>query len=107
MKQSVPHDLSLDLARQAAVAALADYAARFPAANIRATWSGPYAATVALTVKGFTLQPRVAIRAGAIDVDVDIPLLARPFEGKARARIERELAMWVERARTGQRGAAV
>lgn len=102
MKQTIAHDLPVDLARQAATAALAYYAGRFPQANIRADWRGPHEAQVSMTIKGFTLKPRIAIRLGAIDVDVEIPLLARPFEGRARARIERELAMWVDKARRGE-----
>ena len=59
-------------------------------------------AIVTFSIRGFNLKPRIRIRPGAIDVEMDIPLLARPFEGKARARIERELALWIDKARRGE-----
>ena len=57
---------------------------------------------MAFSIKGCHLKPRIRLRPGAIDVEIDIPFLARPFEGKARARIERELALWIDKARRGE-----
>lgn len=101
MKQTVPHDLQMDLARQAANAALTDFQRRFPHAHITPQWLSPDEAIVAFSLRGFRLNPRIRLRAGAIDVEMDIPFLARPFESRARARIERELAVWLDKARRG------
>ncbi len=99
MKQTIAHDLSMELARQAANAALADFQRRFPHAHITPEWLSADEAIVAFSIRGFHLNPRIRLRPGAIDVEMDIPFLARPFEGRARARIERELALWLDRAR--------
>ena len=101
LKQTISHDLAPDLARQAASAALAHFQARFPSSHITPQWLGADEAIVALSIKGFHLKPRIRLRAGAIDVEIDIPFLARPFEARARARIERELAVWIDKARRG------
>lgn len=102
MKQTITHDLDQELARKAANAALKQYQTRFPTAQIHAQWQGPDQAVVEMKLRGFTLKPRISLRPHAIDVEIDIPLLARPFEGKARALIERELAVWLQRAKNGE-----
>ncbi len=102
MKQTIAHDLAPDLARRAAAAALAHFQARFPTSHITPDWLSPDEAVVAFTIKGFHLKPRIRLRPGLIDVEIDIPFLARPFEARARARIERELALWIDKARRGE-----
>lgn len=92
----------MELARQAAQAALLHYQSRFPNAHISPQWRGFDEAVVGLTLRGFQLKPRICLRPGAIDVELDIPFLARPFEARARLRIERELALWLDRARRGE-----
>ncbi len=102
MKQTVAHDLSMDLARLAARAALKHFKERFPHAHITPQWLSPDEAIISFAIRGFHLTPRIHLRPGAIQVEMDIPFLARPFETKARARIERELAFWIEKARRGE-----
>ncbi len=102
MKQTIAHDLSTDLARQAANAALAHFQQRFPASQITPQWLSADEAIIVFSLRGFHLKPRIRLRPGAIDVEMDIPFLARPFEARARARIERELALWIDKARRGE-----
>ena len=102
MKQTIAHDLSMELARLAARSALAHYQTRFAHAHITPAWHGPDEAVVTFSLRGFHLKPRIHLRAGAIEVEMDVPFLARPFETRARARIERELALWLDKARRGE-----
>ncbi len=107
MKQTVAHDLPADLARQAANAALAHFQQRFPASQITPRWLSADEAIIQFSLRGFQLKPRIRLRPGSIEVEMDIPLLARPFEARARARIERELALWLDKARRGELTATV
>lgn len=102
MKQTIAHDLPTELARTAAKAALAYYQQRHPNAHITPQWHGLDEAVVTFSLRGFHLKPRIRLRPGAIDVELEIPFLARPFEARARARIESELALWLDRARRGE-----
>ena len=102
MKHTVAHDLAPELARRAALAALTHFQHRFPNAHIAPKWLSPDEAIVALSVRGFHLKPRIRLRPGAIDVEMEIPFLARPFEARARERIERELVVWIEKAQRGE-----
>jgi hypothetical protein len=102
VKQTIAHDLPMELARLAARAALAHYQARFAHAHITPEWHGADEAVVNFSLRGFHLKPRIRLRPGAIDVEMDVPFLARPFESRARARIGRELALWLEKAKRGE-----
>ena len=55
MKHSVPHDLSLDLARKATDAALQAYRARFPEYDPQVKWTSERTAEVTFRALGKTL----------------------------------------------------
>lgn len=101
MKHSVPHDLGAEKAKQAAEAALASYSEKFAKYEPRVKWATPTHADIAFTVKGMALKGALDVLPTAIELDLDVPFLLRPFKGQAIAVIEGEIKEWIGKARTG------
>jgi hypothetical protein len=101
MKHSVPHDIGKDLAKKATLAAFAAYQERFAKYNPTADWNGDRA-QISFTAKGITLKGSLDVTATAIDIDIDVPFLLRPFKSVAQDAVEREITRWVDKAKRGE-----
>lgn len=101
MKHSIPHDLSHEQARDATRHALESYRARFAEYKPTGAWLSPDRATVQFTVAGKTLSGTVDVLPKHIDLELDVPLIFRPFRSVAIKVIEDEIREWIARARTG------
>jgi hypothetical protein len=104
MKHTVPHDLPFELARKAADAALQNYKARFPEYDPQVTWNNERTAEVALKAKGISLKGVFEILPDAVAMDMEVPLLLRPFKQKALDVIEEQIREWITKAKNGQLG---
>lgn len=104
MKHSVSHDLSFDLAKTAVVRALDSYRARFAEYEPTLRWTSDKDAEVSFAVKGMEIKGAFSVESDRIDMEIDVPLLMRPFRQKALDVIEREVGKWVEKARNGELG---
>lgn len=101
MKHLVPHDLPIELARKAADHALQSYRERFPHFEPQVTWTDDKTAQVALKAKGICLTGVFQILPDAVSIDMDVPLLLRPFRAKAMQVIERQICEWIAKAKAG------
>jgi len=104
MKHSIPHDLGFDLAKKATEKAFDGYRARFADFEPTSTWISNERAEVAFKAKGVRLAGAVTVRANAIDLELDVPFLFKPFQGKAMSVIEGQIQEWVGRAKAGELG---
>lgn len=102
VKHTIEHPLSIDLAKKATEKAFESYAERFAKYNPTADWTGPHAADVGFEVKGVKLGGSIVLREGAIDLDMKVPFVFKPFRSKALDVIEREIKEWIERAKEGE-----
>lgn len=102
MDHVVAHDLGRDLAKKATIAAIDTYVKRFEQYNPRTTWTGDYQATVALRVKGIHLEGRMDIRDAEIAMNLDVPFVLRPFRARALSIIDREIGVWMAKAKAGE-----
>lgn len=102
MKHAVPHDLGLDKATEVAKAALDSYAKRFADYNPTATWISERKANIGFSAKGVSLKGSLEVGASAIDMDLEVPFLLRPFKGKAIGIIEEEIRRWIGKAKNGE-----
>jgi hypothetical protein len=102
MKHMVPHDLPFDLAKKAADAALQSYKQRFPDYDPQVTWSDEKTANVALKAKGMSMRGIFEINPDNIAMDMEVPLLLRPFKQKALDVIEEQIKMWIAKAKSGE-----
>jgi hypothetical protein len=105
LQHTVPHALGLTRAREVLEQAFAHYQERYPHANMQRQWHGDREAQVELKVGGFKLHPRISLGETHVAVEMDVPLLARPWVPRIKERIEREIGQWLEQAKGGPRPA--
>jgi len=102
MKHQIAHDLDLNLAKEAAVRAFEAYQRRFTNYHPTLKWEDDRKARIGFSVKGMKLEGSIDILPGAIELDLDVPFLFRPFKGKAIEVIEREVRNWLTKAKNGE-----
>ncbi|MDP2340515.1 MAG: polyhydroxyalkanoic acid system family protein [Deltaproteobacteria bacterium] len=102
MKHSVTHNLSFDVAKKVAAKALESYQERFADYAPSITWPADRRAEVSFAVKGMTLKGGFDILDDRIDIEMEVPLLLRPFRQKALDVIEAEITKWVAKAKSGE-----
>ena len=102
MKHSVPHDLGQEGAKKAAESALATYSQKFAKYDPKTQWVTPNKANISFSVKGMTLSGSMEVLPNAIEMDLDVPFLLRPFKGQAIGIIEGEIKEWVAKAKQGK-----
>lgn len=102
MKHVVRHDLDRATARKAADKAYESYSQRFAEYTPTATWTSETHCDVTFTVKGITLRGTIDLEPTAIAMDLDVPLLFRPFKKIALEAVEGQIEEWVTKARNGE-----
>jgi hypothetical protein len=102
MKHAVPHDLGQELAKKVAVAAFASYAQKFAKYSPTANWTSDRQANISFSVKGMTLTGSLEVSATAIEMDLNVPFLLKPFKGTAISVIEGEIKAWIQKAKAGE-----
>ncbi|TNE84441.1 MAG: hypothetical protein EP330_29960 [Deltaproteobacteria bacterium] len=102
LKHSIPHDLGLEMGRKVTVKALESYRASFTEYNPQGRWVTEDRAEVSFSVAGKTLKGAVDVRSTAVDLELDVPFLFRPFKAVAIKVIEDEIRDWINRAKRGE-----
>jgi hypothetical protein len=102
MKHAVPHDLGQDLAKKVADAAFASYARKFEKYKPTSTWVSQNRANISFSVKGMMLTGALEVTSSAIEMDLDVPFLLKPFKGTAISVIETEIKEWIKKAKAGE-----
>lgn len=102
MKQTIKHPLDADMARKVAKKAFESYAQRFDKYNPTADWKSDTYAEFGFEAKGVKLEGNLELRDQAIDVEMDVPFIFKPFRKKALDVIEGEIEKWIEKAKNGE-----
>ncbi len=102
MKHRVTHSLSPELARKATDKAWEAYQTKYAKYSPTAEWKSDSHADVAFTVKGVKLNGSLELEPNAIALDLDVPLLFRPFKKKAMGVVENEIQNWIKKAERGE-----
>ena len=102
MDHVIPHDLDVATARRVADEAFKAYAARFAQYDPKLSWSDERHAKIGMAALGARVKGTMVLEDRAIKVDLDVPLLLRPFRAKAIAIVEREVRIWIEKAHAGE-----
>ncbi len=100
MEHDVMHDLPLDQAKQLARRALQSYAERFGKYSPTLQWRTDTEADIKFEVTGAALSGALTVQADRFHMQLDVPLLLRPFSGLAIKVIEREVRGWIDKAKT-------
>ncbi len=101
-KHSVPHDLDPATARRVADKAWESYSRRFEKYRPQIRWVTDERAEVSFSAKGMHLNGELDIRPASIDMELDVPLLLRPFRKLAMSVIDEEVRKWVAKAKAGE-----
>ena len=102
MKHIIKHDLSPEQARKATDKAFETYRQKFADYNPTATWVNDKRAEISFSAKRITLDGAIELQPGQIELELDVPLLFRPFKGKAIAVIEESIQEWIAKAKKGE-----
>jgi len=102
MKHQIAHDLDSNLAKEAAVRAFEAYQKRFASFSPTMDWEGERKARIGFSIKGVKLEGSIDILPRAIELDLNVPFLFRPFKGKAIEAIDREVRTWLTKAKNGE-----
>ena len=102
MKHEIRHDLDFNLAKQATTRAFEAYQKRFADYHPTMQWTGDRDARIEFNVKGMKLQGSIGIQPKSIELDLEVPFLFRVFKSKAIEVIEREVKIWLDKAKRGE-----
>jgi hypothetical protein len=65
-------------------------------------WVGERDARIEFNVKGMKLQGSIGIQPQVIELDLEVPFLFRLFKNKAIDVIDREVKIWLDKAKRGE-----
>lgn len=102
MTHDIPHDLDFPLAKLAAQKAAEAYGKRFAEYDYKATWVRDDRVELGFTVVGRRLEGAMTIKSDRLELELEVPLLLRPFRGKAIEIIEKEARTWLDKAKRGE-----
>lgn len=102
MKHSVPHSLGKEMARKVTRAAVDNYKSRFAEYSPTATWKTDDQAQIGFSVKGMSLKGGITVTDSTIDLELEVPFLLKPFQGKALGLIQNEINDWIGKAQRGE-----
>ncbi|MEZ4225570.1 MAG: polyhydroxyalkanoic acid system family protein [Polyangiaceae bacterium] len=102
MKHSVHHGLGKAKAKEVAIKAFDSYKERFAKYEPRATWVSDERADISFRAKGISLSGSLEVRESAIDMDLEVPFILKPFKNKALSVIEDEIKHWIGKASAGE-----
>ncbi|MCG8556250.1 MAG: polyhydroxyalkanoic acid system family protein [Proteobacteria bacterium] len=98
----IPHDLVPELARRAAQKAVQSYKEGLSKYDVQADWVSDDRVELSFAVKGKRLHGAMTVRPNDLHLELDVPLLFRPFSKLAIGVIEREAREWIDKAQAGQ-----
>ena len=102
MVHTISHDLDDALTRRTLDAAFLAYKARFTRYDPTLRWEDEGRARFGFRVQGRELGGTVRLLPGALEISMEVPLMLRLFEGRARRAVESEVLRWIDRARAGE-----
>jgi hypothetical protein len=102
MKHEIPHTLDIPTAKKVTDRAFAEYSARYPQYHPTFQWAGDRKADISFNAKGIKLKGSMEVAEGKILMDLDVPFLLRPFQKMAMDVIEREVQVWIGKAKAGE-----
>jgi hypothetical protein len=102
MKHVMQHDLEPALAKKAAEMAFTAYAQKYAAYHPRLVWKTETRAEVTFHAKGINVRGDIELLPKAISFDLEVPFVLRLFKNKAIEVMDRELRVWVDKAKRGE-----
>ena len=102
MKHVIRHGLDHATAQKKAHAAFKAYAHRFEKYSAAVRWVDDAHAVITFKAKGLEFKGSFTLAAGAVEMEMDVPMLLRPFQNQAVVAVDEEMNKWVALARAGK-----
>ncbi len=102
MKQTIETGVDPATAKKVLEKAMEQYLERFKEYSPRFGWTGERDASFGFKAKGMSLGGTVKILETKMEVDMDVPFLLKPFQGRAMGILEEQVHKWVELAKKGE-----
>ena len=102
MRHKIPHDLPFKTALKATHAALDSYKAQFSEFSPGGRWVTEDTAHIQFRAAGKTMEGKVYVTSSAVELEMTVPFLLRPFKAIALQVVEGEIQTWLDRARAGE-----
>jgi hypothetical protein len=102
MKHLIRHDLDPATAKKVTDRAFEEYKNRYPSYKPSLRWVSDERADIGINAKGVQLDGSMTIEKASIAIELDVPFLFRPFKKVAIEVIEREVKVWIGKARAGE-----
>lgn len=96
VRHAISHALPQDEAQKLIDRAFAHYLERYPKYEPTLHWQDPQHGEICVSIRGYKLHARVVLGPGETVVEMDVPMLLRPFQGTAVRTIEREAQRWLK-----------
>ena len=99
---SVTHDVDLSVARRATRLAFEEYQRKLAAYSPKISWADENHVKVGFNIRGVSIHGAVELHDHQIDLEMDIPLLLRPFQKRAMTVLDGEIRAWLARVHAGE-----
>lgn len=101
-KHTIQHSLSPELVKKVTEKAFETYSQKFASYSPTSSWPTPTRNDISFTALGKTLKGSINLRPSEVELELDVPMILRPFQKKAMAIIDEEIREWIERAKKGE-----
>ncbi len=102
MKHTISHDLGQEKAKLVAQKAFETYRVKFEQYSPTARWTRDDTCEIGFKAKGIALKGTIVVKASSMDVELDVPFLLKPFQGKAIGIINDTVQEWIAKAKAGE-----
>ena len=102
MKHEIYHGLDQALTKKALDKAMEAYAARFSDYHPTFEWETETRGRLGFKAKGLTVAGDIEIVGDVVTVDFTVPFILRIFRGRAIDVVDREVKIWIEKAKNGE-----
>lgn len=102
VKHVIQHDLSPEMARKVTDKAFETYAQKFQSYSPTAEWVTESKSNIGFQAKGIKLNGSIELKPKAVELELTVPFLLRPFKDKAVQIIDTEIREWIAKAEDGQ-----
>ena len=106
MNRTFPHGLSLPAAKQITRIALADYQRKLAEYAVSVAWASDATANVTFVILNTVIKGVISVTALDIEIEVDVPLKLKLFEGVALKAVEKEIRACIDNAKQANAQAA-
>jgi len=98
MKQSCPHNLGREKAKEVASAALESYKKKFSAYRPSISWLSDKKASISFQVNVVRLDGYLEVGDASIGFDLDVPFIFRAFKKQVMNAVEDEICICIKKA---------